>query len=82
MNSECGKTDNYRREICRIIVNVADINQAQVKAGMSCWYRDSASEQSHTDREDYEIAELNANFCRLGLRADKNPVPPWEWRKS
>ena len=79
--AECGKLDKYRRAICKIIVDGWDVNLEQVKAGMAWWYRDYAKEQSPQDQEDYEIAEFNAKIRRLGLWADKNPVPPWEWRK-
>lgn len=54
-----------------------DANLEQVKAGMAWWYRQYAKEQAPKDREDYEGAEFNANVWRLGLWADKNPVPPW-----
>ncbi len=79
--AECGKRDKYRREICTIIVDGQDVNLEQVNTGMAWWYRDYAREQSQQDREDYEIAEFNARIRRLGLWADQNPVPPWEWRK-
>lgn len=79
--AECGKTDRYRREVCKVTLNGTDINLEQVKAGMAWWYRQYANEQSPQDREDYEVAEFNAKIRRLGLWADKNPMPPWEWRK-
>jgi endonuclease YncB( thermonuclease family) len=79
--AECGKQDNYRREICKIIVGGMDANLEQIKAGMAWWYRDYSRDQSAQDREDYEIAEFNAKVRRLGLWSDTNPVPPWEWRK-
>lgn len=79
--ADCGKTDKYRREICKIIANGLDINLEQVRAGMAWHYKQYAREQSPQDREDYEVAEFNAKIQRLGLWNDKNPVPPWEWRK-
>lgn len=78
--AECGKTDKYRREICKILVNGQDANLEQVKAGMAWHYKQYAREQSFRDREDYEIAESWAKMRRLGLWSDKNPIPPWEWR--
>jgi endonuclease YncB( thermonuclease family) len=79
--AECGKPDKYRGEICVIKVEGKDVNLGQVAAGMAWWYRDYAKEQSAQDRENYEIAEFNAKIRRLGLWADTNPVPPWEWRR-
>jgi endonuclease YncB( thermonuclease family) len=78
--AQCTKTDKYRREICKVLVGGVDINLEQVKAGMAWWYRHYANEQSRQDQETYEAAEFNAKIRRLGLWADKNPTPPWEWR--
>lgn len=78
--AECSKTDKYRREICKILVEGIDANLEQVKAGMAWWYRQYSKEQSPKDREDYEVAEFNAKARRVGLWADTNPVPPWKWR--
>jgi endonuclease YncB( thermonuclease family) len=80
VTAECGKVDRYRRNVCKILVDGRDANLEQVKAGMTWWYRQYAREQSPKDREDYEVAEFQAKIHRLGLWADKNPVPPWEWR--
>ena len=81
VSADCGKTDKYRREVCKILVDGVDVNLEQVKAGMAWWYRQYVREQSPKDREDYEIAEFNAKSHRLGLWSDKNPEPPWEWRR-
>jgi endonuclease YncB( thermonuclease family) len=81
VSAECGKTDKYRREVCNIRVDGVDVNLEQVNAGMAWWYRQYAKEQSSQDREDYEVAENFAKMRRLGLWADKNPEPPWEWRR-
>lgn len=78
--AQCSKTDKYRREICKVLVGGVDINLEQVKAGMAWWYRHYANEQPPRDREEYEAAEFNAKIRRLGLWADKNPTPPWDWR--
>ncbi len=82
VQAECGKTDKYHREICKILVNGVDANLEQVKAGMAWWYKQYAKEQLPKDREDYEVAEFNAKAQRLGLWSDMNPMPPWLWRKQ
>lgn len=69
------------RRICKVLVTGVDANLEQVKAGMAWHYKQYANEQSPRDREDYEIAEFNAKMRRLGLWADKNPIPPWDWRQ-
>jgi endonuclease YncB( thermonuclease family) len=80
VSADCGKVDRYRREVCKVIVDGIDVNLEQVKAGMAWWYRKYAKEQSPDDRATYEQAEFWAKARRLGLWADKNPTPPWEWR--
>lgn len=81
VSAECGKTDIYRRQVCKIRVNGIDANLEQVKAGMAWWYRSYSREQLPQDREDYEAAEVSAKSQGLGLWSEKNPIPPWEWRK-
>jgi endonuclease YncB( thermonuclease family) len=70
------QTDEYRGNICKILVDGVDSNLEQIKAGMAWWYRQYAK-----DREVYELAEFNAKSGRMGLWDDKNPVAQWEWRR-
>jgi endonuclease YncB( thermonuclease family) len=79
--AECGMFDQSRRLICQVRINDVDVSLEQVKAGMAWHYTQYAKEQAPQDREDYEVAEFNAKLRRLGLWADKNPLPPWQWRK-
>ena len=79
---EWHKLDRYGRTIGKVMVGGTDANLAQVSAGMAWWYRDYAKEQSPEDRANYEHAELMAKLQRVGLWSDKNPMPPWAWRKS
>lgn len=86
------KKDRYGRTVGKVMAadpncntpacpKIHDVNLMQVISGMAWWYRQYAKEQSPQDRENYEVAEFNAKVRRLGLWADKNPVPPWEWRR-
>lgn len=79
--AECGKTDRYRRKVCKIVLDGRDINLEQVKSGMAWHYRQYAKEQSVEDRESYAAAENNARRQRIGLWSDVEPVPPWAWRR-
>ncbi len=78
---EWHKMDRYGRIVGKVIVDGVDVNLEQVKAGMAWWYRDYAKEQSKEDRSLYEHHELMAKLHRTGLWNDKNPTPPWDWRK-
>jgi endonuclease YncB( thermonuclease family) len=54
---------------------------AQITVGLAWWYRHFAAEQSEEDRRRYEFAEHEARARNAGLWGDKEPVPPWEWRR-
>ncbi len=75
------KRDRYQRIVGKVIAQGKDVNLAQVRAGMAWWYRKYANEQSQVDQRLYEAAEAKAMKDRVGLWSDKDPIPPWEWRK-
>lgn len=76
---ECNQSglDRYGRTIAVCMVGGVDINLAMVKAGMAWVYRKYAH-----NAPDYYSAEDDAHRQRLGLWADQEPIPPWEWRHS
>jgi len=53
-----------------------------ITQGMAWWYRAYAGEQTPQARAQYEFAEKDARAKRAGLWADREPVPPWNWRKT
>lgn len=70
--------DRYGRTIGKITTsNGKVLNEELVKAGLAWWYRKYAP-------EDARLAEMErqARERRLGLWADRDPVPPWEFRKQ
>lgn len=77
---DCRKRDKYRREICVVFVDEQDANLEQIKVGLAWWYRQYAKDQTELERQRYEQAELNAKNRRVGLWADSEQIPPWEWR--
>lgn len=86
---ECIKTDRYGRSVCNVWVAPAsapngpqtlDAGLAMVTVGMAWWYRTYAGEQTPQARGQYEFAEREAQAKHAGLWADREPVPPWEWR--
>lgn len=82
VNAICDKTDQYGRQVCKIVFDDKDINLEQVKAGMAWHYKDYEREQSPTDREIYAHAEDEARRARRGLWSDVNPVEPGEFRRE
>jgi len=74
VEAECQTKDRYGRLVCKILVNGIDANLQQVKNGMAWVYVKYSKEASY-----YE-AEATAKEKRIGLWADSDPIPPWEYR--
>ncbi len=81
VKADCPKMDRYGRQVCRVFVNGKDVSAAQLEAGMAWWFRRYANEQAPQERVLYEALEDRARANGAGLWADRNPVPPWEWRR-
>ncbi len=69
-------TDRYGRTVARVECDGVDANVEQVRAGMA-WVFDKYV----TDRSLYAVQD-EARNARRGLWADKEPMPPWEWRRD
>jgi endonuclease YncB( thermonuclease family) len=79
---EWHKKDRYGRLVGTVYVRGHDVGLDQVRAGLAWWYREYAKEQPPDEREVYEVAERAAKERKLGLWADPQPMPPWEWRQG
>lgn len=79
---ETTKKDRYGRLVGKVLVNGRDINIEQIRRGMAWFYRHYEKEQSASDRQSYDRAEVEAKDHRRGLWVDKNPTPPWDFRAS
>ena len=75
------KQDKYGRTVGKILVNGIDANLEQVKSGLAWHYKRYEIEQTPEDRVRYADAEVDARNAKHGLWADRNPIPPWEFRK-
>jgi len=75
-HADCPDTDRYRRKVCRITIQNTDVNAEQLRRGMAWVYRQYARNPAY-----YQLEE-NARIARLGLWAEPQAVPPWEWRKQ
>lgn len=74
---EIVERDNYGRLVGRVWIDDRDINLAMIEGGHAWWYEYYAQ-----DRLDLELAEEAARRAQRGLWAQRNPVPPWEWRRN
>jgi len=70
-------TDRYGRIVGEVILpDGLSLNKELVYAGLAWWYRKFAP----NDRI-LKTLEEGARAEKKSLWADKNPIPPWEWRK-
>jgi len=70
-------TDRYGRTVGVVYMGSVNVNLEMVKSGYAWWYKKYAPLD-----DDLRVAEERARTDRLGLWADPNPVPPWEWRQA
>jgi endonuclease YncB( thermonuclease family) len=73
---ETTKRDRYGRVIGQVTVDGLDVNAELVRLGYAWVYR-----RYSNDAELLRLEEL-ARTGKLGLWADRNPIPPWEWRRG
>ena len=69
---ENGK-DRYKRTIGTVYLGNTDINAQMVENGYAWAYRKFSKK--------YTPQESKAKKQGLGLWRDKEPIPPWEWRR-
>jgi len=87
------KEDKYGRFVALVLVprpvacdppicrdGYVDANLSQVAAGFAWHYKEYEREQTAQQRRDYSEAEQAAKGTEVGLWADPNPTPPWDFR--
>ena len=93
---EYEKWDRYKRIIGKVLVDPPgevfcmaldcvkkiDAGLEQIKAGLAWHYKYYQMEQTAEDRKMYSDTEIKIREKQLGLWKDKQPIPPWEWRKK
>ena len=88
---EWSKRDRYGRIVGKVWVQpvscptcpmTLDVGHAQITVGLAWWYRKYAGEPSPEDQGAYEFSEQEARAKRVGLWSEKDPLPPWEWRRN
>jgi endonuclease YncB( thermonuclease family) len=78
---EYQKRDRYGRIVGKVLLDGIAVCLEQVKAGFAWHYKKYQHEQSPKDQRLYAQAEDEARANKRGLWQDKNPMPPWEWRR-
>lgn len=79
---EWDKRDRYDRIVGRILVGGTDANLGQITAGLAWHYKKYEDEQPAAERRVYADAEVRARDAGIGLWRDRDPTPPWDWRKQ
>ena len=74
--------DRYGRMVGEVYIGELNANVEQLRRGMAWHYRRHAGEQSRADRILYEEVERSARKRKAGLWKDKDPTPPWDYRKE
>jgi micrococcal nuclease len=73
--------DRYKRVVGIVNLDGKDINQLLVTEGHAWVYRQYLKNLPIGKSEAYIEAEQQARLNKTGLWADKEPMPPWEWRR-
>ena len=93
VNVEWTKRDRYQRIVGKVMVatpgcsalncpKTVHAGLAQIRTGLAWWYRKYASEQLPADAASYADTETLARAQTAGLWRDKDPIPPWDFRKG
>lgn len=67
--------DQYDRLLARVRVNGTELNEALVRNGLAWHFARRTPDRVLAD------AERAARVARVGIWSQRNPVPPWEWRR-
>ncbi|WP_332018573.1 thermonuclease family protein, partial [Kaistella sp.] len=71
-----GKKDRNGRWIGEIFYNNQNLNKELVRNGLAWHYKRYSKSANYAD------LETAARKKKVGLWRDKDPIAPWNWRKS
>lgn len=74
--------DKWDRLVGTVYLNNQDINLEMINMGMAWHYKLYARSQVHSARLLYKNAEQHAKKMGIGLWANTEQIPPWDWRHS
>jgi endonuclease YncB( thermonuclease family) len=73
--------DRYGRLVCMVFSDGTDAGLELIKEGLAWAYSKYLFEASVETQQSYTAAEAAARAARIGLWADAEPQPPWEYRR-
>jgi endonuclease YncB( thermonuclease family) len=68
--------DRYGRSIGWVYYDGRNINEELLKAGLAWHFK------RYSKNQKLQALEDQARAGKLGLWKDRNPIPPWEWRRG
>ena len=74
--AEVHSKDRYGRYVAKIILDNTDVNAEMLRAGLAWHYK------QYDNNYEYAMLEQEAKKNRRGLWMEKNPIPPWIYRKN
>lgn len=76
INLKSLKEDLYKRKIAIVFLKNRNINLEMLSEGMAWHYK------QYNKSLIFSNEEKNAKSKKIGLWKDKNPIPPWTYRKT
>jgi endonuclease YncB( thermonuclease family) len=70
------ETDRYGRIVARVRLGERDLSEEMVRAGLAWHYTFHSSDRT------LARLEREAREAGRGLWRDREPVPPWDWRRQ
>jgi len=70
------ETDKYGRKVGKVYVGRKCMNKAMLQEGLAWHYKD------YSKNTEYRQLMESAQSQKKGIFRQKNPIPPWEWRKQ
>lgn len=71
-----GRPDRYKRWIAEVFYKNQNLNKELVRNGLAWHFKKYSKNENYTELENIARAK------KIGLWQDKNPVAPWDWRKT
>ena len=81
LDVEPNSIDRYQRVLARVTCAGRDAGFEQIRAG-AAWFYPWTDSISESDRVAYSREEQAAKASRRGLWSDRDPVPPWQFRRA
>ena len=74
--AEVQNKDRYGRYVAKIMLDNTDVNAEMLRAGLAWHYK------QYNNNYEYAMLEQEAKKNRRGLWIEKNPIPPWIYRRN